>query len=94
MSDIVVSPEEGEKEKEYELQKKITKENYVKAENILRGYFKSLYENAGMEWTRKDDKEIKFVIDAIKNMAFLHVGEFLLEKTKREEKIKDNPFSD
>ncbi len=47
-----------------------------------------------MEWTGKDDKEIKFVIDAIKNMAFLHVGEFLLEKKKREEKIKDNPFSD
>lgn len=49
-------------------QKGITK-NYLMSKALLKKYFRTLYENAGMEWTKENDDEIEFIIEAIKNKA-------------------------
>lgn len=49
-------------------EKGITK-NYLMSKALLKKYFRTLYENAGMEWTRENDEEIEFVVEAIKNKA-------------------------
>jgi hypothetical protein len=45
------------------------KENYMVARNFLKKYFRTLYENEGMEWTEENNKEIDFIVEAIKNRA-------------------------
>lgn len=67
---------ENNKEK-YEKMKKEINENYIKAESILKEYFKISYENAGREWTEKNNEEINFVMESIKKMAFLWSAEVL-----------------
>lgn len=44
-------------------------ENYLIARNFLKKYFRTIYENEGMEWTEENDKEIEFIVEAIKNRA-------------------------
>ncbi|MGP8024536.1 MAG: hypothetical protein ACLQG5_03820 [Methanobacterium sp.] len=44
---------------------KVKESNYIKAQNMLKDNFKSLYGNAGMEWTEEKDKEIDFIFDSI-----------------------------
>lgn len=41
--------------------------NYLTAKSLLKKYFKTQYENDGMEWTEVNDKEIDFIVEAIKN---------------------------
>ena len=55
---------------EYELELKKAKENYLTAADFLKGYFRFIYENAGMEWTEKDNDAIENVMYAIKNLAY------------------------
>ena len=44
-------------------------DNYLVAKNFLKKNFKNLYENEGMEWTEENNKEIDFIVEAIKNRA-------------------------
>lgn len=75
-----------DKKDEYEAWVNISKENYEKAKNILRRYFKSIYEKVGTEWTGKNDGEIEFVMDAISDMAFLRSSELVIKvEEKRNE---------
>ena len=39
------------------------------AKNFLKKYFRTIYENEGMEWTEENNKEIDFIVEAIKNRA-------------------------
>jgi hypothetical protein len=55
---------------EYELELKKARENYLTAADFLKGYFRFIYENAGMEWTEKDNDAIENVMYAIKNLAY------------------------
>ena len=59
-------------EEEHELlesAEKGVKENYIVARNFLKKYFRTIYENEGMEWTEENNKEIDFIVEAIKNRA-------------------------
>ncbi len=59
-------------EEEHELlesAEKGVKENYMVARNFLKKYFRTIYENEGMEWTEENNKEIDFIVEAIKNRA-------------------------
>jgi hypothetical protein len=59
-------------EEEHELlesAEKGVKENYMVARNYLKKYFRTIYENEGMEWTEENNKEIDFIVEAIKNRA-------------------------
>lgn len=59
-------------EEEHELlesAEKGVKENYLVARNFLKKYFRTIYENEGMEWTEENNKEIDFIVEAIKNRA-------------------------
>jgi|BarGraIncu00222A_1022003.scaffolds.fasta_scaffold50571_3 hypothetical protein len=42
-------------------------DNYLNAKSLLKKYFKTQYENDGMEWTEVNDQEIDFIVEAIKN---------------------------
>lgn len=55
------------------------KENYDKSKDLLKGYFKALYENAGMEWTKENDNEIDFVVKSITLMAVCGSGDLLVK---------------
>ena len=41
------------------------KKNFKKSREMLKNYFKALYENAGMEWTEQNDKDIEFIVNSI-----------------------------
>jgi hypothetical protein len=60
-----------EKSKLLEAADKGVKTNYLMAKALLKKHFRTLYENAGMEWTRENDNEIEFIVEAIKNKAVL-----------------------
>lgn len=55
---------------EYEMELEKAKKEYLIAADFLKGYFKFIYENAGMEWNKKDDAAIEKVMCAIKNLAY------------------------
>ncbi len=55
---------------EYEMELEKAKKEYLIAADFLKGYFKFIYENAGMEWNEKDDAAIEKVMCAIKNLAY------------------------
>ena len=84
--DIEIRREKTSK-KNYESAEKEIKANYIKSKNILKGHFKALYENVGMEWTEKNSKEIDFVIKSIERMAVFNSGELLL-MTEKEKKLE------
>jgi len=56
--------------KEYDLELEKAKGEYLIAADFFKGYFKFIYENAGMEWTEKDNAAIENVMHAIKNLAY------------------------
>jgi hypothetical protein len=58
-----------EKGKLLEAADKGVRNNYLMAKALLKKHFRTLYENAGMEWTVENDNEIEFVVEAIKNKA-------------------------
>lgn len=74
--------------KQLELNEKTSTEDYIKAKNILKGLFKTLYDNAGMEWTEDKDNDVEFVADAIERRAINHFGDiyikFLAEESEKE----------
>jgi hypothetical protein len=47
--------------------------------DILKKYFKITFEKAGMEWTDKNDKEIRFAILEIVNAPIYEIRQALLE---------------
>lgn len=51
--------------KSFEEFKERDNQDYPKSKELLKKYFRTLYENAGIEWTEKNDKEIEFIIEAI-----------------------------
>jgi len=74
----------------FEEEKKRTIKGYEESKDSLKGYFRSLYDNAGMEWTEKDDNEINLIFDSIKLMAFSEVCEFFIKmKIEKEEHLSD-----
>ena len=80
---IMIDPELEEK---YRKEKQITDENYEKAISSLKNYFKRLYDNAGMDWTEDDDKEIEFITNTIMIKTISIYGEFQIEQFKNKEK--------
>ena len=58
-----------EKSKLLEAAEKGVTKNYLMSKALLKKYFRTLYENNGMEWTRENDNEIEFIVEAIKNKA-------------------------
>ena len=44
-------------------------ENYLESFELLKKYFKRLYENAGMEWTEENEAEIRFIMNSISMRA-------------------------
>jgi len=69
---------------EYELELKKAKKEYLIATDFLKGYFKFIYENAGMEWTETDNDAIEKVMCAIKNLAYWESVKATRIMTKRE----------
>lgn len=47
--------------------------------NILNKYFKTAFETAGIKWTEKNDKEIRFAILEIINAPIYEIRQALLE---------------
>lgn len=58
-----------EKGKLLEAAEKGVTKNYLMSKALLKKYFRTLYENNGMEWTHENDNEIEFIVEAIKNKA-------------------------
>lgn len=50
------------------------------AVDILRKYFKISFESAGLEWTDKNEEEIKFAILEIVNAPVYEIRRVLLEE--------------
>ena len=69
---------------EYELELEKAKKEYLIAADFLKGYFKFIFENAGMEWNEKDDEAIENVMCAIKNLAYWESVKATRIMTKRE----------
>jgi hypothetical protein len=69
---------------EYELELEKAENEYLVAADFLKGYFKFIYENAGMEWNEKDDAAIEKVMSAIKNLAYWESVKAIRIMTKRE----------
>jgi hypothetical protein len=69
---------------EYEFELEKAKKEYLIAADFLKGYFKFIYENAGKEWTEKDDAAIEKVMCAIKNLAYWESVKATRIITKRE----------
>ena len=55
------------------------KENLEKSKTVLKGYFKTLYDNAGMEWTEENDKEIDFIFNSILLVSVNMSGDLITE---------------
>ena len=66
-------------EEEFEQTEKEIEEKYQKAIDILRGHFKNLYDDAGMEWTKEDDESISFVFSSICTRAVMDSGKAMIE---------------
>ncbi len=47
--------------------------------DILKRYFKITFEKAGMEWTDKNDAEIRFAILELVNAPIYEIRQILLE---------------
>lgn len=56
-----------------------SQENFIKSKDILKGYFKTLYENAGMEWTENNDEDIEFIVNSIFLNSINQSGKILIE---------------
>jgi hypothetical protein len=69
---------------EYELELEKAKKEYLIAADFLKGYFKFIFENSGMEWTENDNKAIEKVMCAIKNLAYWESVKATRIMTKRE----------
>jgi hypothetical protein len=69
---------------EYELELEKAKKEYLIAADFLKGYFKFIYENSGLEWTEKDDDAIEKVMSAIKNLAYWESVKAMLIMTKQD----------
>ena len=71
---------------EYELELEKAKKEYLIAADFLKGYFKFIYENSGMEWTENDNDAIENVMNAIKNLAYWESVKATLIMTKQRKK--------
>jgi hypothetical protein len=53
--------------------------NFKKSKNMLKGYFKALYDNAGMDWTEENNEEIDYIVNSIYLMAVNTSGNVLID---------------
>lgn len=79
-------------ENEYELELEKAKKEYLIAADFLKGYFKFIYENAGMEWTEKDNAAIEKVMCSIKNLAYWESVKAtrIMTKTRKTRSVEGN----
>lgn len=74
-----------------EIGKKV-EEDYIKAASILKEYFKDLYENAGMEWSEENNKDIDFIVEAMvrkaASIAIIRSGDLLLKALSPKKEIE------
>jgi len=75
-----------ETEEDYGFKVEKARENYENAVDLLITYFKTVYENAGLEWGEKDEVEIKKIMESIIDLTYWNSVKMVLET----EKLKNN----
>ncbi len=56
-------------EKDFQYVREKIDNDFEESKKILKDNFKLLYENAGMEWTVKNEKEVDYIFESILQKA-------------------------
>jgi 16S rRNA A1518/A1519 N6-dimethyltransferase RsmA/KsgA/DIM1 with predicted DNA glycosylase/AP lyase activity len=56
-------------EKDFQYVREKIDNDFEESKRMLKNNFKFLYENAGMEWTEKNEKEIDYIFESILQKA-------------------------
>jgi hypothetical protein len=77
-----------ETRKNMEIIEKQVNENYQQSFELLTLYFKALYENAGMEWTEKNQNDILFIMNSISMRSVFNSTVAMLAEVYHEKEQK------
>jgi hypothetical protein len=73
----------NEFEKDFKYVREKVDYDFEESKRILENNFKALYENAGMEWSETNDKEIDYIFESILQKATCEAI-YMVRKAKKD----------